>query len=204
MNQKVENLKGKLIVSCQALSNEPLHSSFIMGRMALAAKQGGASGIRANTKEDIKEIQSQVDLPIIGIVKRDYDDSDIYITPTMKEIEELMEVKPEIIAMDATISKRIGGSNGGSGYNIIINGGSVTASSESGAGIGGGEGGSGEKITINGSSVTASSDNGAGIGGGKGGSGNKITINGGSVKATRLDYKPQNSSEQNVYRRPAR
>ena len=42
MNQKVENLKGKLIVSCQALSNEPLHSSFIMGRMALAAKEGGA------------------------------------------------------------------------------------------------------------------------------------------------------------------
>ena len=57
MNQKVENLKGKLIVSCQALSNEPLHSSFIMGRMALAAKQGGASGIRANTKADFKEIQ---------------------------------------------------------------------------------------------------------------------------------------------------
>ena len=53
MNQKVENLKGKLIVSCQALSNEPLHSSFIMGRMALAAKEGGAFGIRANTKEDI-------------------------------------------------------------------------------------------------------------------------------------------------------
>ena len=106
MNQKVENLKGKLIVSCQALSNEPLHSSFIMGRMALAAKEGGAFGIRANTKEDIKEIQSQVDLPIIGIVKRDYEDSDIYITPTMKEIDELMEVKPEIIAMDATISKK--------------------------------------------------------------------------------------------------
>ena len=40
-HQKVENLKGKLIVSCQALSNEPLHSSFIMGRMALAAKQDG-------------------------------------------------------------------------------------------------------------------------------------------------------------------
>ena len=106
MNQKVENLKGKLIVSCQALPDEPLHSSFIMGRMALAAKQGGASGIRANTKEDIKEIRSQVDLPVIGIVKRDYDDSKIYITPTMKEIDELMEVKPEIIAMDATISTR--------------------------------------------------------------------------------------------------
>ena len=111
MDSKVENLKGKLIVSCQALPDEPLHSSFIMGRMALAAKQGGAVGIRANTKEDIKEIRSQVDLPIIGIVKRDYDDSDIYITPTMKEIEELMEVRPEIIAMDATIATRPGGKN---------------------------------------------------------------------------------------------
>ena len=57
---------------------------------------------------ELKEIQSQVDLPIIGIVKRDYDDSKIYITPTMKEIDELMEVKPEIIAMDATISTRPG------------------------------------------------------------------------------------------------
>lgn len=109
MNERVEALKGKLIVSCQALPHEPLHSSFIMGRMAVAAKEGGACGIRANTKEDIAEIQSQVDLPIIGIVKRDYEDSKVYITPTMKEIEELMEVKPEIIAMDATGALRPGG-----------------------------------------------------------------------------------------------
>lgn len=109
MNTKIENLKGKLIVSCQALPHEPLHSSFIMGRMALAAKEGGAFGIRANTKEDIKEIQRMVDLPIIGIVKRDYEDSSVYITPTMKEIDELMEVKPEIIALDATGDVRPGG-----------------------------------------------------------------------------------------------
>lgn len=109
MNERVEALKGKLIVSCQALPHEPLHSSFIMGRMAVAAKEGGAFGIRANTKEDIAEIQSQVDLPVIGIVKRDYEDSRVYITPTMKEIEELMEVKPEIIAMDATGALRPGG-----------------------------------------------------------------------------------------------
>lgn len=109
MNERVEALKGKLIVSCQALPHEPLHSSFIMGRMAVAAKEGGAFGIRANTKEDIAEIQSQVDLPVIGIVKRDYEDSKVYITPTMKEIEELMEVKPEIIAMDATGALRPGG-----------------------------------------------------------------------------------------------
>ncbi len=109
MKQKVEQLKGKLIVSCQALPHEPLHSSFIMGRMALAAKEGGAFGIRANTKEDIREIQSQVNLPIIGIVKRDYEGSKVYITPTLREIEELMEVKPEIIAVDATIARRPGG-----------------------------------------------------------------------------------------------
>lgn len=109
MNENVEKLRGKLIVSCQALPEEPLHSSFIMGRMALAAKMGGAYGIRANTKEDIKEIQSQVSLPIIGIVKRDYEGSKVYITPTMKEIDELMEVKPEIIAVDATTDMRPGG-----------------------------------------------------------------------------------------------
>ena len=109
MNEKVESLKGKLIVSCQALPHEPLHSSFIMGRMALAAKEGGAYGIRANTKEDIAEIQTQVDLPVIGIVKRDYEDSKVYITPTMREINELMEVKPDIIALDATHSLRPGG-----------------------------------------------------------------------------------------------
>ncbi len=109
MENKVEQLKGKLIVSCQALPHEPLHSSFIMGRMALAAKEGGALGIRANTKEDITEIKSQVDLPVIGIVKRDYEDSKVYITPSMREIEELMEVEPEIIAVDATDTVRPGG-----------------------------------------------------------------------------------------------
>lgn len=102
MRQSIEALRGKLIVSCQALPHEPLHSSFIMGRMARAAFEGGACGIRANTKEDIAEIRKNVNLPIIGIVKRDYDDSPVYITPTMKEVDELMEVKPEIIALDAT------------------------------------------------------------------------------------------------------
>ena len=109
MNEKIERLKGKLIVSCQALPHEPLHSSFIMGKMALAAAEGGAMGIRANTKEDIKEIQMNVNLPVIGIVKRDYEDSNVYITPTMREIDELMEVSPEIIALDATGELRPGG-----------------------------------------------------------------------------------------------
>lgn len=104
----LEKLRGKLIVSCQALPDEPLHSSFIMGRMALAAAQGGAAGIRAQSKEDILEIKKTVDLPVIGIVKRNYPDSEIYITPTRKEIEELLESGCEIIALDATLRKRPG------------------------------------------------------------------------------------------------
>lgn len=95
-----------LIVSCQALEDEPLHSSFIMGRMALAAKQGGAKGIRANSVEDIQEIKQNVDLPIIGIVKRDYEDAEVYITATMKEIDELVTEGVDVIALDATSSSR--------------------------------------------------------------------------------------------------
>lgn len=94
-----------LIVSCQALPDEPLHSSFIMGKMALAAKEGGAVGIRANTVADIKAIKAQVNLPIIGIIKQDYDNMIPYITPTMKEIDALVEENIHVIALDATINQ---------------------------------------------------------------------------------------------------
>ncbi|VTY32668.1 Putative N-acetylmannosamine-6-phosphate 2-epimerase [Streptococcus parasanguinis] len=105
----MEELRHKLIVSCQALPDEPLHSDFIMARMAVAAKEGGASGIRANSVVDIAAIQKAVDLPIIGIIKRDYQDADVYITATMKEVDELMTVRPDIIAIDATTSTRPNG-----------------------------------------------------------------------------------------------
>lgn len=103
------NIRGHLIVSCQALDEEPLHSPYIMGKMACAAAQGGARGIRANSVEDIREIKLRVDLPIIGIIKREYPDSPVYITPTMREIDELSEVEPDIIAIDATDRSRPGG-----------------------------------------------------------------------------------------------
>lgn len=95
-----------LIVSCQALPDEPLHSSFIMSRMALAAYEGGAVGIRANTKEDILAIKEVVDLPVIGIVKRDYAQSNVFITATSKEVDELIESGCEVIALDATLQSR--------------------------------------------------------------------------------------------------
>lgn len=102
-NQAIlDQIKGKLIVSCQALKEEPLYSSYIMSRMAYAAMLGGASGIRANTVEDITEIKKTVELPIIGIIKEVYGDCNVYITPTMKEIDALMACGVSIIATDAT------------------------------------------------------------------------------------------------------
>ncbi|MGL5799715.1 MAG: N-acetylmannosamine-6-phosphate 2-epimerase [Plesiomonas sp.] len=95
-----------LVVSCQALDDEPLHSDFIMARMAVAAAQGGAVGIRANSAKDIAAIKQHVDLPIIGIIKRDYANSTVYITATLQEVDELMTVHPEMIALDATINPR--------------------------------------------------------------------------------------------------
>ncbi|STH87398.1 N-acetylmannosamine-6-phosphate 2-epimerase [Escherichia coli] len=102
MKTVLDSLKGKLIVSCQALENEPLHSPFIMSRMALAAAQGGAAGIRANSVADISSIKEIVSLPMIGIIKRDYPGSEVFITATLREVDELMTVEPEIIALDAT------------------------------------------------------------------------------------------------------
>lgn len=60
---------------------------FYYGKMAYAAMLGGAKGIRANSIEDIREIKSMVDLPIIGIIKKSSDESDVCITPTAKEVE---------------------------------------------------------------------------------------------------------------------
>ncbi|MGL4677404.1 MAG: N-acetylmannosamine-6-phosphate 2-epimerase [Brevinema sp.] len=98
----INSLKGQLVVSCQALPHEPLHSSFIMSKMALAAYRGGAKGIRANTVQDIQAIRNEVDLPIIGIIKQEYGDHPVFITPTMKEVSALAHIQVDIIAVDAT------------------------------------------------------------------------------------------------------
>ena len=102
MNDILTRLSQKLIVSCQALEDEPLHGSQIMARMAEAACMGGAAGIRANTVQDIQAIRQVTNVPIIGIIKKKYPDSGVYITPTMAEVDALVEERVEIIAMDAT------------------------------------------------------------------------------------------------------
>ncbi|MGE7978630.1 N-acetylmannosamine-6-phosphate 2-epimerase [Psychrobacillus sp. NPDC093200] len=98
----LHSIHHELIVSCQALPDEPLHSPYIMARIAYAAMMGGAKGIRANSIEDIKEIKKTVNLPIIGIIKNVYSKSDVFITPTQKEIDLLYREGVDIIAIDAT------------------------------------------------------------------------------------------------------
>ena len=105
----LNSIKGGLIVSCQALENEPLHSSHIMMRMAKAALIGGAVGIRANSPVDCAEIKQNVDLPLIAIFKNVYGDCNVYITPTIEEVKTLLFVNPEIIAVDATNRSRPNG-----------------------------------------------------------------------------------------------
>ncbi len=104
----LDEVRGKLIVSCQALAEEPLFGAEIMGRMALAAKEGGAAAIRAQGAADIREIKQATGLPIIGLIKRSYEDSEIYITPTMKEVDELLGAPCEMIALDMTSRERPG------------------------------------------------------------------------------------------------
>lgn len=101
-NNFLNTVKGKLIISCQALKGEPLHSSFIMARMALAAKEAGGVAIRANSVVDIQAIQDEVHLPMIGLDKVDYPDSPVYITPTLKEMQAIASTGAEVVACDVT------------------------------------------------------------------------------------------------------
>ncbi|GAA3410243.1 N-acetylmannosamine-6-phosphate 2-epimerase [Paenibacillus hodogayensis] len=91
-----------LIVSCQALPGEPLYFQGTMARMALAAEQGGAIGIRANGPADIRDIKSVVKLPVIGLLKRDIPGSAIYITPELVDVQEIIDAGADVVAMDMT------------------------------------------------------------------------------------------------------
>ena len=102
-------VKGKLIVSCQALVDEPLYGSDMMARMAVAAKIGGAAAIRANSPADIRAIKAAVDLPLIGLYKQG--DSGVYITPTFEHAKAIAAAGADVIALDCTDRPRPDGSH---------------------------------------------------------------------------------------------
>ncbi|WP_077601891.1 N-acetylmannosamine-6-phosphate 2-epimerase [Oceanobacillus sojae] len=102
----LKELEGGLVVSCQALEGEPMHGSSHMASMALAAKEGRAAGIRANGPDDIKAIKKKVDLPVIGILKKEYPGFQAFITATKADAELIAEAGADIIAVDATNGTR--------------------------------------------------------------------------------------------------
>jgi N-acylglucosamine-6-phosphate 2-epimerase len=106
----VEAFKNGCIVSCQALEDEPLFGSVYMSAMAAAAEMGGAVGIRANTPEDIAAIKKSCSLPVIGLYKYVYPGYDVYITPTMNEVRQVVHAGADLVAIDATQMSRPMGS----------------------------------------------------------------------------------------------
>ncbi|CAH1220441.1 Putative N-acetylmannosamine-6-phosphate 2-epimerase [Paenibacillus allorhizoplanae] len=91
-----------LIVSCQALEHEPLHGGDTMAKMARAAVQSGAIGIRTNGVHDILMIKKEVDVPVIGLIKRDIPGSSVFITPTLDEVKAIVIAGADIVALDVT------------------------------------------------------------------------------------------------------
>ncbi len=98
----LESMRGGLIVSCQVQQDDPVYSLDFVVKMAKAAQWGGAVGIRANSPDQIAEIRKDVDLPIIGLYKIWYDDTDVFITPTLEAARQVWEAGAQIIALDCT------------------------------------------------------------------------------------------------------
>ena len=102
LRQFVEQVRKQLIVSCQALPDEPLFGSDIMAKMAVSVARGGARAIRANTPVDVRAIRQAVDLPLIGLYKEVLPGYDVIITPTLKHALAIAEAGADVIALDCT------------------------------------------------------------------------------------------------------
>lgn len=104
----LEAIHGKMIISCQAVPGEPLYveEKSVMYLMARAAKMAGTPAIRTSGVRDVIAIKEETGLPVIGLVKIQYPGYESYITPTMKEVDELVEAGSDVVALDCTLRKR--------------------------------------------------------------------------------------------------
>lgn len=95
-----------LIASCQPVDDGPMDKPEIVSAMAQASVAGGASGLRIEGVDNLKATRPFVNIPIIGIVKRDLPDSPTRITPFLQDIEDLANAGADIIAVDGTSRPR--------------------------------------------------------------------------------------------------
>lgn len=100
-NRVAGQIRGRLVVSCQAYPGDPLEDTEALRRIALASVAGGAAGLRVNSAEDITAIRRDTDLPIIGINKK-YSGGELRITPDFASAAELAAAGADIIALDCT------------------------------------------------------------------------------------------------------
>ena len=109
----INRLKGKVVVSVQAMPSEPLYLEKCMVAMMKSVIKGGAGGLRVAGARDVKNAKHLFDVPIIGLTKPDIIPSNwqeiVYITPTLKEVIELVEAGADIIAFDGTMRERPNG-----------------------------------------------------------------------------------------------
>ena len=108
----IEKLRSKVIVSVQAMPNEPLYEEVCMLAMMKSVIKGGAAGLRVAGERDVKNAKKFFNVPVIGITKPDVIPRNwreiVYITPTMKDVALLIEAGADIIAFDGTMRKRPG------------------------------------------------------------------------------------------------
>jgi N-acylglucosamine-6-phosphate 2-epimerase len=98
----LERLRGGLIVSVQARAGSALDDPRVLAAMARAAQDNGAAGVRIQGVRNLEAVRKRVDIPIVGIIKREYEGFGPYITPTLREVREVLDCGAEIVAFDAT------------------------------------------------------------------------------------------------------
>lgn len=106
MHPTVAKLRHKLIVSCQARADNPLHGPNFMAAMAKAAEKGGAGGIRANGAEDIRAIRAVTELLLIGIDKGLDPQGNTLITPDFESARRIVEAGADLVALSCAFYQR--------------------------------------------------------------------------------------------------
>jgi N-acylglucosamine-6-phosphate 2-epimerase len=105
----LEELRGGLIVSVQAWPGSALDDPHVIGAMARAAQEGDAVAVRVQGVANLRAVRARVQLPIVGLIKREYPGFEPYITPTVEEVTAIAEAGADLIAFDATGRPRPGG-----------------------------------------------------------------------------------------------
>ncbi|QCS48670.1 N-acetylmannosamine-6-phosphate 2-epimerase [Picosynechococcus sp. PCC 11901] len=110
MSDLIAQFKNRLIISCQAPADSPLHDPEMIAAIAQVCVNQGAVGVRIDSPEHIRAVRAKLpQIPIIGLWKRTFPESDVYITPRLEDALAVVEAGADIVAVDATARPRPNG-----------------------------------------------------------------------------------------------